>query len=65
MDANTPAPVERATLTRDEVSVMLGVDPRTVSKGIADGTIPGIRLGNRVVIPRQPLLAMLHGTAAE
>lgn len=48
-----------ATLTRKEVAELLRVDPRTVSEGIRSGTIPSIRLGRRVLIPREPLLAMV------
>lgn len=37
------------------------VDPRTVSRAIADGTIPAVRLGRRVFVPRVQLLEMLDG----
>lgn len=47
-----------AALTRAEVAAALGVDPRTVSVGIADGTIPSIRLGRRILIPREKFLAL-------
>lgn len=51
----------RATLPRKEVAELLGVDPRTVSKGIENGTIPAIKVGHRVLVLRTPLLAMLTG----
>lgn len=49
----------RATLNLGEVADILQVHRRSVSRGIEDGTIPAIRLGRRVLVPRLPLLAML------
>lgn len=48
-----------ATITRQQAAEVLGVDPRTVTQGIADGAIPGIKIGRRTVIPREPFVAML------
>lgn len=48
-----------ATITRQQAAQVLGVDPRTVTQGITDGTIPAIKVGRRTVIPREPFLAML------
>lgn len=42
-------------------SKVFHVDPRTVNRAIADGTIPAVRLGRRVFVPRLPLLEMLDG----
>lgn len=50
-----------ATLTVTATGEILGLDPRTVMRGVEDGTIPAIRIGRRVVIPRLPLLKMLTG----
>lgn len=49
---------DAAALTIAEVAAVLGVDARTVSTGIKDGTIPSVRLGRRVLIPREKFLAM-------
>ncbi|GAB2562859.1 helix-turn-helix domain-containing protein [Leucobacter ruminantium] len=46
------------TITRKEAAAALGVDPRTVTVGIEDGTIPAIKLGRRIVIPRAKFLAL-------
>lgn len=46
------------TITRKEAAAALGVDPRTVTVGIEDGTIPAIKLGRRRVIPRAKFLAL-------
>lgn len=51
----------KATVTTVEAAELLGVDRRTVSRGIADGTIPSIRVGRRLLIPRVRLLHMLTG----
>lgn len=51
----------RATLTISEVAELLEVDVRTVSRAARDGQIPAITVGRRILIPREPLLAMLAG----
>lgn len=48
------------TITRQEAAAVLGVDPRTVTAGIAEGNIPAIKLGRRVVIPRAKFLALFE-----
>ena len=45
-------------ITRTEAAHALGVDPRTVTAGIDNGTIPAVRLGRRVVIPREKFLRL-------
>ena len=47
---------DREVLNRAEVAALLAVDPRTVDHAIGDGTIPAVRLGRRVLIPRRPFL---------
>jgi excisionase family DNA binding protein len=59
MDLESLSDSKKAALTRSEVAELFGCDPRTITQGIKDGTIPSIKLGRRVVIPREPLLAML------
>ena len=56
---------DREVLNRAEVAVLLTVDARTVDRAIEDGTIPAIRLGRRVLIPRRPFLAAFGITSAE
>jgi excisionase family DNA binding protein len=43
-------------ISRTEAAAALGVDPRTVTAGIENGTIPGVKLGRRLVIPREKFL---------
>jgi excisionase family DNA binding protein len=51
-----------ATITRAEAAELLGVDQRTITRAVADGQIPSLQVGRRVLIPRIPLLARLEGT---
>jgi excisionase family DNA binding protein len=43
---------ERPVLTVAEVSRILGVERHTVAKAIAEGVIPAVRVGSRVLVPR-------------
>ncbi|MFV0434078.1 MAG: helix-turn-helix domain-containing protein [Leucobacter sp.] len=36
----------------------LGVDPRTITASIENGSIPSVRFGRRVVIPREKFLRL-------
>lgn len=49
----------KAVCTIRDVAALMEVNERTVSQAIHDGTIPAIRLGRRIVIPREPLLTLL------
>lgn len=55
---------DAAVLTSTEVAELFGVDPRTISSAIANGELPSVRIGRRVFIPREPLLAMLSAAPA-
>lgn len=44
-------------VTRQEAAEALGVDPRTIMVGI-EGTIPSVKIGRRIVIPREKFLAL-------
>lgn len=50
-------------ITRTEAAHALGVDPRTVTAGIDTGTIPSVKLGRRVVIPREKFLRLFDPDA--
>lgn len=56
---------DREVLNRAEVAALLAIDPRTVDQAIADGTIPAVRVGRRVLIPRRPFMAAFGVTKAE
>jgi excisionase family DNA binding protein len=49
----------KAVITRAEVASLLGCDARTVSRAIAENTIPNIKLGRRVFIPVPAFLTTL------
>jgi excisionase family DNA binding protein len=49
---------DEVAITRTAAASALGIDPRTVTASIADGTIPSVKLGRRVLIPRLPFLTM-------
>ena len=51
-------------ITRAEAAAALGVDPRTVTAGIENGTIPSVKLGRRVVIPREKFLRLFDAEDA-
>jgi excisionase family DNA binding protein len=38
-------------LSKTDLSVSLGVSPATINRRLADGTIPFIKIGTRVLIP--------------
>ncbi|MFD5225417.1 helix-turn-helix domain-containing protein [Microbacterium sp. NPDC058342] len=52
-------------ITRKEAAEALGADPRTITASINDGTIPSVKLGRRVVIPREKFLAMFAENASD
>jgi excisionase family DNA binding protein len=49
------------TLTCREAGHLLGVHAETVRRGIKDGSIPAIRLGDRRLVPRQWVEDALNG----
>ena len=51
-------------ITRKDAAEALGVDPRTITVGINDGTIPSVKLGRRVVIPRERFLRIFDASEA-
>ncbi len=50
-------------ITRTEAAAALGVDPRTQTAGIENGTIPSVKLGRRLVIPREKFLKLFDPDA--
>jgi excisionase family DNA binding protein len=50
-------------ITRAEAAAALGVDLRTVTAGIENGSIPSVKLGRRVVIPREKFLRIFDPDA--
>lgn len=54
----------KAALSRKEAASALDIDPRTLDKGIDNGTIPSVTIGRRVLIPRLPFLALFGADRA-
>lgn len=48
----------KVAITKAEAARALGVDVRTVTRSIEDGSIPFVHIGRRVLIPRLPFLAL-------
>lgn len=53
-----------AVVTIADTARLLGVDVRTVSRACEDGQLPCIRVGRRILIVREKLLAMLSADEA-
>lgn len=49
---------KKAALSISEVGRILELDPRTVSASASAGEIPSVRVGRRVLIPREAFLAI-------
>lgn len=50
---------ERLTLTVEEAASLLGISRNLAYELVADGRLPSIRLGRRVLVPRQALYRLL------
>jgi excisionase family DNA binding protein len=53
--------VESEVLTVDEVAQVLRLNRNTAYRAIHDGTIPSLRIGDRYLVPRVRLDALLAG----
>jgi excisionase family DNA binding protein len=51
---------ERLTYTVDEVAARLGLNRNTAYAAVKDGTIPALRVGRRLLVPRAALDKMLE-----
>lgn len=51
-----------AVITRTEAASALHCDPRLISRGIRENKIPHITLGRRVLILREPFIALFTGS---
>ncbi len=67
MGASSPPPtlsiadiqsMDTVAITVTQGARAMGMDRRTVSAGIEEGTIPCVRVGRRLMIPRLPFLAL-------
>jgi excisionase family DNA binding protein len=51
--------VDRITLTVEEAAELLGISRGLAYQLVAQGDIPSVRLGRRIVVPRRALDALL------
>lgn len=54
-----PNAEENPVLTVDEVARLLGISRNSAYDAVANGEIPAIRIGKRIVIPTAGVLKML------
>lgn len=55
------SPNERPTLSVAETAALLGISRWLVQQAVRDGSLPSLRLGRRILIPRARLLGWLEG----
>jgi len=53
--------IESEVLTVDEVAQVLRINRNTAYRAVHDGTIPSLRIGDRLLVPRVRLDALLAG----
>ena len=51
--------LERATMTIPEAAVYLGVSRNSAYKAAREGSIPSVRVGNRLIVPKAALEKLL------
>jgi len=55
---------ERPTLSVAETASLLGISRWLVQQAVHDGSLPSVRVGRRILIPRSRLLAWIDGIDA-
>ena len=53
---------DRPTLSVAETATLLGISRWLVQQAVHDGSLPSVRVGRRILIPRSRLLAWLDGS---
>jgi excisionase family DNA binding protein len=56
---NTGFPTDRLTISVPEAARLLGIARMTAYAAVRDGTLPALRIGRRLVIPRVALDRLL------
>ena len=57
-------PAERPALSVAETAELLGISRWLVQQAVRDGSLPSVRVGRRILIPRLRLEAWLAGSGA-
>lgn len=55
------SPIERPTLSVAETADLLGISRWLVQQAVRDGSLPSVRVGRRILVPRVQLDAFLAG----
>ncbi len=55
------SPTERPTLSVAETADLLGISRWLVQQAVRDGSLPSVRVGRRILVPRVQLDALLAG----
>lgn len=55
---------EKPTLTVEEASKLAGVGINQAYQAVREGTIPSLRIGRRILVPRKKFMSMLEGDDA-
>lgn len=58
-------PTDRLTLTVEEAARLLGISRALGYELVAQGQLPSLRLGRRIVVPRRALEAMVEAAPPE
>jgi excisionase family DNA binding protein len=56
--------MEKLTVTVPEAAKLLGVSRMTAYTAVRDGTIPSLRIGRRLLVPRAALERLLDGAGS-
>ena len=56
---------ERITMTVEEAAALLGISRNTAFRAVRAGDLPSIRIGRRILVPRDRLLRLLDPAPAE
>ena len=61
---STIAIPEPQTVSVDQAAIALGIGRGTAYRAVHDGTLPTVRIGRRLLVPRVALERLLAGEAA-
>ena len=57
--------VDRVTMTVEEAAAALGISRNTAFRAVKAGDLPSIRIGRRILVPRDRLLRLLDASTSE
>lgn len=60
LEFNTMKNLDKAVFTVDETAKFLGIGRAGAYQAVAQGTIPSVRIGRRILVPKQALERLLE-----